>query len=1264
MVRRASELDFDEGLEPALLGVKDLVQEVREEAKNSLERLAQKATGPMKRTEELPPDLVIASAAFSFALFRELKVTRDFNLIRFYMELLLRTGGRGPFLAWKFFTHCTVPPNIVIEMIRKFPEILRLIFAHEYTKDRISVRQRHRSWLGVLMADVQDRHTVLTFLADVLGGAAFLDSLFEDLCSRLELRVWILGTALRSQKHEMKIKGLKALAALGMAEDYGACLPLLSPKNPPSVRLACLDVLACSNLRKDPALIEAIYPLLKDRDENISVHAFKALVALRAPALDRITLYFKQIHPTMVPKAYEILSDLDWLEMKTLLDALPPDMARDAKAVIVHEAVGKSSERFILFLKPYLKSSHEQLKKTAVSLLEQVDAMKEGQTQRSPEDRSDASLPDRTRKGLGERLARIKIGRGKKRLIHSELVEDAVFSGEIFEDLDLSGKRLRNVSFEGAVFRNVSFEGAKFHSVTFKEARFEKVNMNRASLDNVYFGRAVIAEMSGKYMSCSSCDFSNAWISDASFASARLQECLFNGTKIKTSDFSWCDLSESAFVGADLTRINFRFSNLDLSDFSLAQGKACDFSGVDLSEVSKIQACLQKDGDLSEGTVIPDLFFNEGLMDVRAFYGLLLHREMEKGREAFLKHNSRRIELALDTFRPDQGDLFELIPFLIHTDLALLPPDKPVEAAPSGISGYLPMPRILNLAGRHFAISNPPSINDKESCIEGLFTIGSVGTIAQSPDSDIDYWVCVNESALGDDGLQRLRAKLDAIEAWALETFQTEIHFFLVDLKRVRADRFGDSDQDSSGSAQGKILKEEFYRTMILVAGRIPLWCTTPSWVRPQSYPHLKAIASRSHNVSIDMGNVSTIPKSEYFGASIWQLVKSLKSPYKSVMKMSLLEKYIQEDAVDGLLCNRLKGVWSLPKTDLRLLDPYLLLFDEVLEYYQRTGEKKAASLLKVCFFLKLGIRSMSDLDKSVTGVRKKLVQDYISAWNWPEAEVQRLGHFREWPFERIFQLGTTISRYMIERYKKLSRLLMERTTVDGTMLTPQDLTILGRRMFVQFSKQPHKVEKLPFVVQGKSFFQQLQFQYHQTREGKPNWHLFHSRKGASSGDKAGDVLTKKERLEEIAIWLVYNGLYIPGISFQLLPNPTPISIQDILDLLHQLKTFFGAADFEEIFPQELLKNPRVRRLFLIVNFNLSRRLSRIYEYTAIYVTSWGELFCRVFSDKKGFHSLDDVIKRVKSQLEIPLSSGQTGFFVAREALKHIQGFAHDLVEP
>ena len=49
---------------------------------------------------------------------------------------------------------------------------------------------------------------------------------------------------------------------------------------------------------------------------------------------------------------------------------------------------------------------------------------------------------------------------------------------------------------------------------------------------------------------------------------------------------------------------------------------------------------------------------------------------------------------------------------------------------------------VLETARRYFPSAALHDPHDEAVPIEAIYTIGSLGTIAQSEDSDIDYWLC------------------------------------------------------------------------------------------------------------------------------------------------------------------------------------------------------------------------------------------------------------------------------------------------------------------------------------------------------------------------------------------------------------------------------------------------------------------------------------------------------------------------------------------
>jgi adenylate cyclase class 1 len=150
-------------------------------------------------------------------------------------------------------------------------------------------------------------------------------------------------------------------------------------------------------------------------------------------------------------------------------------------------------------------------------------------------------------------------------------------------------------------------------------------------------------------------------------------------------------------------------------------------------------------------------------------------------------------------------------------------------------------------------------------------------------------------------------------------------------------------------------------------------------------------------------------------------------------------------------------------------------------------------------------------------------------------------------------------------------------------------------------------------------------------------------------------MLKEMDRIEEIAIWLIHNDLYSSTASLQLMPNPTSISIQDILDFMTCLHDFFPPEDMETISAEALLDKPQIIKLFLAINFGTNQKADKIHEYTAIYMTSWGEFYCRIFSDKAGLLSVEDAVKKVVKQLELPFSGSRMEFYIPQSARKRIK---------
>ena len=172
-----------------------------------------------------------------------------------------------------------------------------------------------------------------------------------------------------------------------------------------------------------------------------------------------------------------------------------------------------------------------------------------------------------------------------------------------------------------------------------------------------------------------------------------------------------------------------------------------------------------------------------------------------------------------------------------------------------------------------------------------FFLMGSMGTIAQTHRSDLDIWICCAPH-LEREQKKLLQEKCEKISRWAT-TLQLEVHFFLMDCDMFREGSISDLDEESSGSAQRYLLLDEFYRTGIYIAGRYPMWWFIPAGQEREYEKIASDLLSRRYiesKVVLDFGPLPEIPRNEFIGAAIWQLYKAIESPYKSILKLFLLE--------------------------------------------------------------------------------------------------------------------------------------------------------------------------------------------------------------------------------------------------------------------------------------------------------------------------------------------------------------------------------------
>lgn len=603
----------------------------------------------------------------------------------------------------------------------------------------------------------------------------------------------------------------------------------------------------------------------------------------------------------------------------------------------------------------------------------------------------------------------------------------------------------------------------------------------------------------------------------------------------------------------------------------------------------------------------------------------------------YLTYNEERKAKAI-LFNANQGNLLlKTVPYLLHINYPDLPGFIDDADCPFGIHLFNATEEFPHeLFRRYFPNSTAmridrPSPFTEKPCIHSLKTIGSIGTIAQSAISDCDYWVSIRKEELGEKKLQLLQEKCKGIEEWVMKR-GSEVHFFLVDIDQTKENKFeSETDEESAGSAIKLLLKDELFRSHILVAGKMLLWWFIPPGLTEVEYrSFVQNLVSRNKlraNDFVDLGYLSDIPKSEIFGACLWQMNKALDSPFKSVIKFAYLELLLRGDATSlPLFSDRVKCLVTYPEKlpaaeqgtiELTEIDPYILLARDIIALYTREkSEQKRATLIQECLFLKTleGFESQKNTKFGQTS-HLKATMDMMQSWNLLPENYTHFMRFRDWNYKELIAFGAKVHDYLIETYKRLRWIFKSFGAETGLTITERDISILGRKLFTFYEQKQNKIDYIRSV--SRDLMVQRHITIHITKyEGVFHYYAFQGQLDHETVKKNVESVIKRENnLIRLIVWLLANGILSVKTQLHLTKNFLPIDLVDIQKLTELLIKTFPIIHFSRISPANLLKRETVLRALAIVNFEKEPvKGSKTMKSTMVTENSYGEYFIQEYT--------------------------------------------------
>ena len=559
-------------------------------------------------------------------------------------------------------------------------------------------------------------------------------------------------------------------------------------------------------------------------------------------------------------------------------------------------------------------------------------------------------------------------------------------------------------------------------------------------------------------------------------------------------------------------------------------------------------------------------------------------------KKRFLALNKERFERTSASLERHQQVFLDLIAILFHINHPVLPGYVDKET-PAGVQQYSPSKDTLKKVKGISKSFRHQTIQKSRESIEAIFVMGSIGTIGQSRNSDLDFWIC-HDPNLSSTELAALSNKCKNLSLWA-QSLGLDAVFFLMDASEFKDGKSNVLSEESSGSTQHKLLLDEFYRTAIHIAGRIPLW-----WFVDPNYETLyteytdQLINKRFiHKKSvIDFGGLDSIVPQEFITSSIWQLYKAIESPYKSLLKLMLLEVYATRKSNLEIISLTLKSEIFSNKVCIDTLDPYFLMYQAIERHLKSKQQDSRIDLLRRCFYFKVNTPLSKKSQKSPISWQREILKNIVSQWQWGKKDIALLDNKSTWSAIQVIDERHIIINELLTGYQFLSNYLSEHNS-EIDINQNKEINLLGRKLFSAFEKRSGKIDNINPGISKDISENYLTFSQQENFNNTSQWFVYTQKK--SDTKDPTKQLHSSNSLIELITWCFCNKIYTDQTQSSIIINNKTINTNSFFTSLKK----WDQSTVQSIKEISFYKKPKPLNILIFVNILPTEEpLSKVHE--------------------------------------------------------------------
>ena len=482
----------------------------------------------------------------------------------------------------------------------------------------------------------------------------------------------------------------------------------------------------------------------------------------------------------------------------------------------------------------------------------------------------------------------------------------------------------------------------------------------------------------------------------------------------------------------------------------------------------------------------------------------------------------------------------------------------------------------------------------KDNDLLGLYIMGSFGGLAQEKISDIDIWVVIKTNILvRKKKLLENKAKLIR-EIYLKEGL--EVNFFIIDPDFFKKENNDFLTCESSANLQKFLLLDEFYRSSICLCGSNILWYLVPTCTKNYNedaeFIKKKYLKKEEY---IDFGDIGQIDADEYVLSALWQVYKSTNSPFKSILKSTLIENYLHR--TKNFIANDVKFFLHSNKVTIQNIakvDPYFLLIKSNLLYLEEIKDDFRIRAQKECFYLK--IKDFLEGNKNNKSI--DFLKNYIKNWNWSEKKLEKLKNISMWNINDILKFNQKIKQNQQIIYQKVQKSLK-----SGAILwfLNDNLKVIAKKVSVLLDQHKNKINLINFyffkyLPQEKIYIKKIQNKYLVL-------------------DKNLEILIKNKSLLQVLTWCYVNNIITKNTEI----STTKLDLKIIKRILDDIKIVLDKNKLSKHSYQNLTKKSSILK---ICSFNFSLSTGRFLfqkrtDIETVIINSHFEIFVYKIRNKQ-----------------------------------------------